>query len=90
MSRSARRAAARKRNARQPLGIAWNAIAAGIPLSENPNRGKHAHAARLADPQCDERAIRSAERDYRPLTVSSPLTRAPFPKRASDRSSYTV
>lgn len=54
------------------LGTARNAVAAGISLSENPNRGKR-NAASLAYMQGFVAELARAEsRAYSPLTVVTP------------------
>lgn len=87
MTRSQRRIRNRKLG---QLRSETRTFAAGVSLTENPNRGKH-HAARMTDAFLVELA-RAERKSYRPLTVSTPLMDKNGHPRAKQmgHSSYTV
>lgn len=70
-----------------PQSSARHAYAAGVSLTENPNRGKRC-AGRLA--QLDP--VPAARKDYRPLTVYAPLRDSLGRRigRGRTHSNYTV
>jgi len=86
------RYARRRRKSRTLDGAPFRQpIAAGILLTENPNRGRHHGAqatARLHGETSDEASRRTdARRDYRPLTVATPIKRARIEPKTT---SYTI
>lgn len=63
-------------------------------MVENPNRGKHGAARLDITGERDARTLREAARDYRPLTVRTPITRSATGRKLAARhageSSYTI
>lgn len=80
MTRSQRRIRARKLG---QLRAEQRTVAAGISLTENPNRG-HRHAARMTDAFCQELA-RDTARSYRATLTSHERYRRSDGRRLPDR-----
>lgn len=87
-TRSQRRAAAREARAKSALtlGRFWEAPAA---MRENPNRAKYGAARLDVTGEREARRIRESERDYRPLTVVTPLPDS-LGRKSRARSSYVI
>lgn len=80
----------RRRASRTLDGSPFRApIALGIALATNPNRGAKSAARLDVTGEREARTIHEAHRDYRPLTVTTPL-RDSLGRRSRSRSSYTV
>lgn len=87
MTRAERRTRQRTRNA-AAAGLAnHTSRRAPADLTENPNRGKHGVARLDVTGERAERAMREARRDYRPLTVHTPILRA---RKSPHTTSYTI
>lgn len=94
MTRAQRRTAQRTREA-AAAGLHRHSMQRAIPdMLENPNRGKHGAARLDITGERDARTMRDARRDYRPLTVRTPITRAASGRKLAARhvteTAYTI
>lgn len=91
MSRSARRRRSRKVAAQyraNPFALPVPAIAVGLPLDENPNRGKRGAARLDFMGQTIAQLEREESEAYAPLTVATPVRDSLG--RRNPRMGYTV